>query len=265
MTRFKIQLNQLPQCYWKILVIASLLSFALPNGAHACSMVACVDKGIEMRKGFDVKVVHGRNPLSGVSVQIISGMGQEEHVYFSGKTEKNGNVQIRNLAPRVYWIRVELLGVLAGLHCFHVRSEPTRKAKKQLMYSWGELAPAVSRAAGLLVDIQLGDGENWFQKFRNRQAVPISGAMLKLQDPFSQRAYYATTDENGAFTFDRVPHGRYVLHVEGGNAGSRKYDSTDQLIYISSDAQRDKIILKRTEAGGGDCGGTVLDLTNAIN
>jgi hypothetical protein len=131
-----------------------------------------------------------------------------------------------------------------------------------LTYKWGDDAPATSRIAGKLVDSQPGKGGTPLWNLIHRVDVPITGAALRLQDPTSRAVYNAMSDRDGGFSFDAVPNGTYVLHIEGGAAGGRAYDPTDSLIRLSSSADRDWLFFKRREAGGGSCGGTELELQN---
>ncbi|MBV9144598.1 MAG: carboxypeptidase regulatory-like domain-containing protein, partial [Acidobacteria bacterium] len=71
-------------------------------------------------------------------------------------------------------------------------------------------------------------------------------------------AYHSSSDAAGSFSFDDVPSGTYVLHIEGGSAGERGYDATDLLLKVSPKAPRQSLLLTRRD--GGTCGGTELDL-----
>jgi hypothetical protein len=67
-------------------------------------------------------------------------------------------------------------------------------------------------------------------------------------------------ETDGRFSFEGVASGTYVLHIEGGAAGERSYDATDQLIRLDDTATRSFLVLKRRDAGAGSCGGTELEL-----
>jgi hypothetical protein len=90
--------------------------------------------------------------------------------------------------------------------------------------------------------------------------VPIVGAGLRLQDPITHAIYLASSGQDGRFSFEGIPSGTYVLHIEGGAAGDRGYDATDQLINLDASASRNWLVFKRSEGGGGSCGATELDL-----
>jgi hypothetical protein len=219
-------------------------------------MAGCLNDGDEMHPDFMIKVTYDKKPLSGVSFHI-TGNGIEQ---FSGITDDRGTVHVPNLAPGLYWLSGDLLGTDVASACFHVSERLSRKAKNKLTYTWGEDAPQTSRIAGRLMDSQLGKGGTPIWNLIHRTDVPIVDAGLKLQDPITHAVYLATSDQEGRFSFEGLPSGTYVLHVEGGSAGDRTYDATNQLIRLDDRATRNFMVFKRRDADGGSCGGTELDM-----
>lgn len=244
-----------------VLVVWLSLSAAY---ASACSLVGCLDRGIEMRSGFAVKIRHADRPLSGVTIEITGPQGTSDAKKFAVTTEKDGIARITNLAPGDYWLNAEYLGIGAAYHCFHIKEKASRKAKRNLNYDWGDLAPATRRIAGKLIDSQLGKEGTPIQRLLHRIDVPIVGAKLKLQNATTGAVYHSTSDANGAFVFDGTPDGTYVLHIDAGMVEpGRMYEASDHLVALSSTATRDSVLLKRREASGGSCGGTSLELQDS--
>jgi hypothetical protein len=240
-------------------VVLSLL--ALTTSTSACSLVGCIDRGIELQRNFVVEVTHGGKHLSGVSVRISGNSEKVSHQLFAGLTGANGTVHIANLAPGDYWLAVDLLGIEAGYECFHINTSESRKAKRTKRYEWGDLAAATRQAAGRLVDSQPGTGGSPLENLVHRAKVPIADAKLELHQPVTGAVYTTISDANGHFAFDRIPDGTYVLHIDAGTVpGGRAYDSADLLIRISDTAKRDTLLLARREAGGGSCGEASLEL-----
>ena len=167
-----------------------------------------------------------------------------------------------SLPPGGYWLEANLLGISAAYQCFHVNQQSSRIAKRNLTYDWGDEAPATLRIAGKLIDSQPEIGGNPLWNILHRIDVPNSGASLKLRNPTTGEVDTTTSGSDGQFTFDPIPDGTYVLHIEGGSAGDRRYDSTDLLIAIAPSARRNSLLLTRRDAGGGSCGGTSLELQN---
>lgn len=237
-------------------VVTALLSFH--STSAACSLAGCLNDGDEMRPSFTITVTHDDRPLAGVSFHIVA-KGAEQ---FSGTTDETGTVQIVKLTPGLYWLKGDLLGTGVAYTCFHVSARPSGRAKRKLSYAWGDEAPATSRIAGILIDSQPGKGGTPIWNLVHRMDVPIVGAGLRLQDPVTHAVYLATSDKEGKFSYEALPSATYVLHIEGGAAGERNYDATDQLISLDTGAARNWLTFKRRNGGGGSCGGTELDLEN---
>jgi len=232
--------------------------------ARASSAVACLGNGFEMRRDFVVTVLHEDRPLAGVSVEVTTNSDSDEVQRFSGITDADGRVRVAGLPPGDYWLKAQLLGITAAYHCSHIADISSRKAKSALRYDWGDLAPATSRIAGKLMDCLRGEGESPLLNLLHCTPVPVVGARFRLQSPTTGGTYTTISDADGSFAFDSVPHGTYVLHVEGGKTPTREYDSADLLINLSPDARWNTLLLTRRDPGAGSGGGTSLDLkTNA--
>jgi len=241
------------------LVLCLLPVVAAPAGA--CSLEACTNRGIEMRSDFAVKIRHADKPLPGVAVEITGPQGTSSAKKFTVTTGTDGIARISNLAPGDYWLDAEYLDIGAAYHCFHVKEKPSRKAKHNLAYDWGDMAFGTRRIAGKLVDSQPGKGGTPIWNLTHRVDVPISAARLALQNATSGAVYHTTSDANGAFAFDGIPSGTYVLHIDAGKVEpDRDYEASDHLIKLGSAARGGSLLLKRREASGGSCGGTSLEL-----
>ncbi len=165
---------------------------------------------------------------------------------------------VGSLPPGEYWLNAELMGVTAAYHCFHIAQRPSRTAKQRVAYEWGDFALATRQVAGRLIDSQPGVGESPLWNQIHRRLLPIIGSTLRLQDPFTGRVFISTSDTDGAFAFDAVTDGLYVLRVEGGRS-NRDFESADKLIRVSPKARGNRLTLTKRDAGG-DCGGSLLEL-----
>jgi hypothetical protein len=163
------------------------------------------------------------------------------------------------LSPGDYWLRADLLGINAGYQCFHVAAKGSLRAKRSLRYTWGDEALATRAVTGKLVDSQPGTGGHPLWNITHRVSVPIVGAHVDLRSPVTGEDFQTKSNQEGAFRFDHIPQGTYVLHVERGNIG-RVFDPTDLLLAVNPRATRDQLVLIRTEPSGGSCGGTSLEL-----
>jgi hypothetical protein len=234
----------------RVLGIVSLLLPMLGPPARACSLVSCINSGIEMRRDFRVLVKHDGKPLKGVKVEIKTNLGS---IISTGTTDIAGRATVTNLSPGEYWLSADLLGIGAAYHCFHVTQQPTAKAKRLLKYDWGDLAPTMRRVAGSVIDTEPGTGGTLLWNLSHPVKVPVASAALRLQNAITGEIFTATSDERGDFEFGSISKGTYVLHVEGGTG--RAYDPTDVLMKVRADVARAAVVLSRQETG---CGGVSL-------
>jgi hypothetical protein len=242
-----------------IVIVCLLLLMAVQ--ASACSMAGCLDGGIELRSDFAAKIRHADKPLRGATVEIAGPQGTSGAKKLTVTTDKDGIARITKLAPGDYWLDAEYLGIGAAYHCFHVKERPSRKAKRSLAYVWGDMAIGTRHIAGKLVDSQPGKGGTPIWNLTHPIDVPISAAKLALQNATTGAVYHMTSEANGAFAFDGIPNGTYVLHIDAGKVEpDRDYEASDHLIELGSTARGDSLLLKRREASGGSCGGTSLEL-----
>lgn len=240
-------------------VASLMLLIAVPSASFACSAVACINSGPEFRRDFLVVIKHDGKPLRGATVEITSNAEGKLATRFSGVTASNGVVRVDGLLPGEYWLNAELMGVNAAYHCFHVAQRASRTAEQRVKYEWGDFALATRQVAGRLIDSQPGTGETPLWNQIHRRNLPISESRLKLQDPLSGRVFLSTSGGDGAFAFHAIPDGLYVLHIEGGRS-NRDFEGADKLIRVSAKAKGSRLTLTKRDAGGGDCGGTVLEL-----
>lgn len=241
------------------IVCALALLLSVPTQTTACSLISCsLNDGDEMRSDFVVKVSLGDTPLANVSTHVTRFPGDENKL-FSGVTGADGTIRIVSLPPGEYWLESDLLGIGAGGVCFHVNPRPTRKAKKLVTFHWGDLAPTTRKVAGRLIDPAPGEGAVFLQNIIKHVVEPIAEAKLELEDPLTGRIYSTVSDNDGHFSFDGVPSGTYVLHIEGGATHiGHEFEPTDLLIRVVGTASRDVLLLERS--AGSTCGGPSLIL-----
>jgi hypothetical protein len=236
-----------------VVFLFCLLTF--PIRSIACSTAACLGNGDEMRRDFVVRITFENKPLSGVSVEIT---GTKT---LSAISSADGTVNVDGLPAGDYWLNASLLGISAGSECFHVNSHSSRKARRMVRYEWDDYsAPVIRRVAGKLIDSQPGQGGNPIWNLTHRVDTPISEAILRLQNPLTGMMYSTTADGSGDFSFDPIPNGTYVLHVEGGTTPAGRNYVTDKVVRLSETARPSTLVLEWRPAGGGSCGGASLQL-----
>lgn len=244
--------------------VAVLLFTTLLTPTFACSLVGCLDRGVELRRSFTTSVTHQGKPLPRVTVLVTGNSENGDHREFLELTDRDGKAHFSNLPPGDYWIRAELLGIGAGYECFHINAAASKTAQKNRRYDWGADVVSVAQAVGRLVDWRPGQGPNPLQNLLHRVNVPISDAKMELRNPINDTTYTTVSDANGHFAFQHVLDGIYVLHVEAGlGADKQPFDSTDLLIRLSEKAKRSTLLLSQEHPDAGSCGGTSLQVEDA--
>ncbi len=228
-------------------IIGIIFLVCLESPAFGCSVAMCLGGGIEVNPQAAIRVFHRGSPLSGASV-TISESGQEKAV-LKGATDANGSFVISRLTPGEYWLNVEFLGISAALHCFHVGSRPSWRAKRKLKYEWGDWPTPTRYIAGELIDSQPGTGGGALVNQVNRIDVPIAGAEVTLHDPQTGEVMRAHSAEDGSFAFSHVREAVYVLRIAGGNTG-RSYYPASIVVQRTAHAPRQHLRLQRVEGCG---------------
>jgi hypothetical protein len=226
--------------------------------AGACSMASCLNHGDELRPEFDIFVTHDDKPLAGVTVEITQSMEEDTNTRFRSETGTDGRVRVNGLAPGDYWLHVHLLNISATYRCFHVADKVSRKAKRKLEFAWGDLAPAVAAVAGTIIDLRRGTGGTPIWNLTHPVKVPVAGAGLILRNAIQDASYNTSSTATGAFTFQDIPPGTYVLHIQVVNG--REEEATDLLLKVNRTARPAALLITRNAGGGGSCGGTDLSL-----
>jgi hypothetical protein len=236
---------------WRLRWLASaalfIYSLVLVPPASACSLVSCLGQGIELRREFVVLIKHDGRPLQGVEIEIKTN-APEASIAFKGLTDSQGRATIV-LSPGEYWLDAELHGVSAAYQCFHVAAHWSIKAKRKLTYEWGDLAPSMRQIAGRVIESQAGTGGNLLWNLSHRVDVPINGVILQLNNAITGASFTTKSDDHGHFSFDPLPNGTYVLHIEPGSTDLGA--SSDLVIKVSESATWNDVVLKRQES---DCG-----------
>jgi len=238
--------------FYRYISIA-VLPLLCASAALGCSMAGCLGNGDEVRPDFTISVTHDGKPLAGVGFRILANLTDQA----SGTTDESGLIHVPKLQPGPYWLKGEILGTGVVETCFHISKKPSRRAKARLTYTWGDDAPATTRIAGRLVVSQPAKGGTPIWNLTHRVDKPLGAASLTLHDPVTHAVYMTTSDIDGHFSFEGLPNGTFVLHIEGGSADGFTYDRTDVVVELASSAKRSELLF---EGGPSGCGGNELAL-----
>lgn len=236
--------------------LAVILLWGTQRPSYACSVGLCIDRGPAFQGDFKVIVKQERQRLAGASIAIQS----NGRPVFTGTTDADGSIFVHGLPPGDYWIDVELLGISAASHCFHVASSPSKGGKRRISYEWGDFPTWVKFPSGRLLDSRPGSGTSALWNSVNRVEIPITGATVKLISPFGRPTSTATSDENGRFEFDGIGNGVYVLRIQGGKS-NREFDVATFLLRVDAKARGNGLLMTKQDAGAGSCSDISLTLS----
>jgi hypothetical protein len=223
-------------------------------------MSGCSPSETELHANFAVSISHDNKPLPGVTVKLTRSDGARVVELISQETDAGGRVKISKLPPGDYWLSADLLGISAGLRCFHVASSRSKKASKQISFEWGDEAPAAREAAGKLIHTQAGHGDSPLWNITHPVHVPIGETHLSLRTPQSDASYTTTPDKDGHFTFGEIPDGLYVLRIEeSATASGKGIEPVNLLFRLSHSASQRNLFVDESDASGGRCGGWLIE------
>jgi hypothetical protein len=98
-----------------LLAVSTLIPLlTFPISSYASSSVSCLNRGVELRPDFIVRILHGDKPLPGGSVWVSSGAQGNVNKLFSSVTAVDGTVCVVDLPPGEYWRNARLLGIVAA-------------------------------------------------------------------------------------------------------------------------------------------------------
>jgi Domain of unknown function (DUF4198)/Carboxypeptidase regulatory-like domain len=241
------------------LVIVVLL--LAPRLSIACESTSFCTARTELNRTFTVRVTADDKPVSGVLVEVetnYSKPGKENKIRFTGTTGADGSVRIPKLRAGRYTLSAEYLGLSIDYdECLDVLSHPTDKAEKEIHYTWGDEAAAVTgQVRGKLMNGERDPKLPIVERITHLKAVPIAGASLSLRSPSTKVPYTTTTGDDGSFVFSGVPDGTYVLHLDAGKSISGfTHEHDDQLIRVSNSAKPDDL---EWELGAAICGSAIF-------
>jgi hypothetical protein len=234
--------------------VTLVLLFATP--AFGCSVAMCLGGGPEVDPQATIEIIHQGSPLSGATV-TVSRSGPDDKPVLTGRTGAKGKLDLSGLTPGEYWLSVDFLGITAALHCFHIDTRPSWRAKRKLKYEWGDWPTTTLRIAGELIDSQPGTGGNALKNQINRNDVPLAGAEITLHNPRNGEIMRTSSAEDGSFALGDARDGIYVLRIAGGKTG-RAYEPTSLVVELAERARLERLRLERVD----DCGGPSLRLVS---
>jgi len=197
-----------------------------------------------------VVVTHRQKPIAGIKIQVVP-EGSPDPVLTS-TTDSKGTVLVDVLAAGRYFLTASHEEIDAREEWIEVVALPNAKAKKRLNIQWADWSYQTRRVAGTLTGLVRGDTGQPLMDILHPNATVFPGVAITLKNAFSDNDRDTISDSSGAFTFDDVQDGIYILTIAGGTK-SLYGDSgvTRQVIDVTRSANRDSLPLQLKDTGIG--------------
>lgn len=218
--------------------------------------VATSVRSLELRQvssRLTVVVTHRKKPIAGIKVQIIP----EKRVdpVFTSSTDERGIVLIDGLAAGRYYLTASYEEFEAGKEWIEVVAVPKAKIKKRFDFQWADWSYQTRRVAGTLTGLVPGNTGHPLMDIAHPNPTVYPGVAITLKNAFAEDERHTISDSTGAFLFDHVPEGIYILTIEGGMKSiAGNADITRQVIDVIRTGDRDSLPLelKGTGLGGAE-------------
>jgi hypothetical protein len=197
-----------------------------------------------------VVVTHRRKPIAGIEVQVVP-EGSPDPI-LTKITDANGTVLIDGLMAGRYFLTASHEGFDVGKEWLEVANVPNAKAKKRLKLQWADWSYQTSRVAGTLTGLVPGNTGHPLMDIVHPNVTVFPGVAITLKSAFFQDERHTISDSSGAFLFDDVPDGIYILTIAGGMRSLYgDADITRQVIDVMRTAKSDSLPLQLKNTGSG--------------
>jgi len=217
----------------------------------AQSTSGCSLRSMELRQvdsQLTVVVTHQGKPIAGIEIQVVPEKGTE--AVFTGVTDESGTVLIQGLATGHYNLTASHDGFEAGKEWIDVVDAHKGKPVRHFAFEWAEGSYQVRQVAGSLTGLIPGNTGNKLMDIVHPIQTVYSGVDITLKNAFSEGEYRTVSDSGGAFFFDRVADGIYVLTIAGGMKSiSGAADITRHVIDVAHTANRAALPLQLQDSG----------------
>ena len=212
------------------------VGFVLWIAIAAQTMSACSTSttSIEVPHHFLVEVFDRGKPVSGMQIQLSvlsNNPDVPDRVLETGTTDENGAAAFAQIKAGNYFVVIkhEAFGRSVGVL---VKRAPSKNAQNKITFEWpGVKILRVQFASGLL-NGQIRT-ENLMDDLIHPAFQPLAGAKLSLLEVVSERLIDAQqASESGAFGFQSVPPGVYLLKVEMLEQVNQKFRADDGYVPI---------------------------------
>lgn len=203
-----------------------------------------------MSSHMTVVVTHREKPLAGIKIQVVP-EGSPDPI-LTKTTDAKGTVLIGGLTAGRYFLTASHEGFDVGKQWIEVSTVPNAKAKKRLKLQWADWSYQTSRVAGTLTGLVPGNTGHPLMDMVHPTATVFPGVAITLKSAFSEDERHTISDSSGAFLFDDVPEGIYILTIAGGMKSLYgDADVTRQVIDVMRGSKSDSLPLQLKDTGSG--------------
>lgn len=240
--------------------IAIFAQFAFGMLRVFLALICCVQaafgtsvRPLELRQvssRMTVVVTHREKPIAGIKVHVVP-EGSPDPI-LTKTTDANGKVLIGGLTAGRYFLTASHEGFDVEKEWIEVATVPNAKAKKRLELHWVDWSYQTSRIAGTLTGLVRGTTDHALTDILHPNGTVFPGVAITLKSAFSEDERLTISDSSGAFFFDDVPDGIYILTIAGGMKSLYgDADVTRQVIDVMRSAQSDSLPLQLKDTGNG--------------
>jgi hypothetical protein len=217
----------------QILTWCFMFVLGFPSVAASCSYSS---KPIKIGRNFSVEVNYETKPLAGLQIELSTDpRGNEESRQISKiMTNENGRSEFTNVKPGSYYISINHAAFPQSIEIVVNNRRTDTKAEK-ITLEWPGRQPLLVQSVSGLINAPIRTGEPL-----NDQAHPVfgalSGAKLTITRAVSGEVIGSeVASESGAFEFQWIPSGLYMLHVEMAENEKGRYHSEDGFVPVEID------------------------------
>lgn len=218
----------MPRIIW-----CSCFVLGIAATASACSVSS---EATKVGRNFLVHVVYKGKPLAGVQIELSSDPSghQESRSLLTIATNDGGNAKFRSVKPGPYFVGIKHTAFPQSIEIV-VDNRRTKVQTERITFEWPGVNPISVRFVSGLISAALRTGNPL-----NDQAYPTYGALSEAQltlyrAPSGDLIETQTASVSGAFGFQPVPAGLYMLKVEVGENSTRHYQNVKGYIPIDVD------------------------------
>jgi hypothetical protein len=217
----------------EILVCCFFFAAIVCEPSSACSYSSNPTK---VGRNFSALVLHQNEPLSGLQIELSTDPKEsgDSRPVLTITTNESGLSEFTSIKPGPYYISIKHVAFVQQIEIV-VDSRRTKARAEKIAFEWPGETPLSARSISGLLNAVVQTGSPL-----NDQAHPafgpFAGATLTLMHAVSGEVIESqTASESGAFGFQWVPAGLYMLQVRKEENASSRYRVEDGYVPIEVD------------------------------